>query len=227
MRLAQQLTSMILSLRKKEQIVVKQPLQKVAIPATDALQRERLEAMKQLILDEVNVKEMEFVEAEGVLVKQVKCNFRVMGKKFGAQMKNVNAAVQAMTQQQISQLEHDSSILLTLANGETANIELADVEIFSQDIPGWSVANEGTLTVALDLEISEDLRLEGVARELVRSIQSLRKESGFEITDRIHVTIPASDDNASCLKQFKQYIAQQVLADSINAQGTELKVSKV
>ena len=227
MRLAQQLTSMILSLRKKEQIVVKQPLQKVAIPATDAQQRERLEAMKQLILDEVNVKEMEFVKAEGVLVKQVKCNFRVMGKKFGALMKNVNAAVQAMTQQQISQLEHDGSILLTLASGDTANVELADVEIFSQDIPGWSVANEGTLTVALDLEISEDLRLEGVARELVRSIQSLRKESGFEITDRIHVTIPASDDNARCLEQFKQYIAQQVLADSICAQGTELKVSKV
>ena len=227
MRLAQQLTSMILSLRKKEQIVVKQPLQKVAIPATGAQQRERLEAMKQLILDEVNVKEMEFVEAEGVLVKQVKCNFRVMGKKFGALMKNVNAAVQAMTQQQISQLEHDGSILLTLASGDTANVELADVEIFSQDIPGWSVANEGTLTVALDLEISEDLRLEGVARELVRSIQSLRKESGFEITDRIHVTIPASDDNARCLEQFKQYIAQQVLADSICAQGTELKVSKV
>ena len=227
MRLAQQLTSMILSLRKKEQIVVKQPLQKVAIPATDAQQRERLEAMKQLILDEVNVKEMEFVEAEGVLVKQVKCNFRVMGKKFGALMKNVNAAVQAMTQQQISQLEHDGSILLTLASGDTANVELADVEIFSQDIPGWSVANEGTLTVALDLEISEDLRLEGVARELVRSIQSLRKESGFEITDRIHVTIPASEDNARCLEQFKQYIAQQVLADSICAQGTELKVSKV
>lgn len=227
MRLAQQLTSMILSLRKKEQIVVKQPLQKVAIPATDAQQRERLEAMKQLILDEVNVKEMEFVEAEGVLVKQVKCNFRVMGKKFGALMKNVNAAVQAMTQQQISQLEHDGSILLTLASGDTANVELADVEIFSQDIPGWSVANEGTLTVALDLEINEDLRLEGVARELVRSIQSLRKESGFEITDRIHVTIPASDDNARCLEQFKQYIAQQVLADSICAQGTELKVSKV
>ena len=227
MKLAQQLTSMILSLRKKEQIVVKQPLQKVAIPATDAQQRERLEAMKQLILDEVNVKEMEFVEAEGVLVKQVKCNFRVMGKKFGALMKNVNAAVQAMTQQQISQLEHDGSILLTLASGDTANVELADVEIFSQDIPGWSVANEGTLTVALDLEISEDLRLEGVARELVRSIQSLRKESGFEITDRIHVTIPASDDNARCLEQFKQYIAQQVLADSICAQGTDLKVSKV
>lgn len=227
MRLAQQLTSMILSLRKKEQIVVKQPLQKVAIPATDAQQKERLEAMKQLILDEVNVKEMEFVEAEGVLVKQVKCNFRVMGKKFGPLMKNVNAAVQAMTQQQISQLEHDGSILLELANGEKANVELADVEIFSQDIPGWSVANEGTLTVALDLEISDALRLEGMARELVRSIQTLRKESGFEITDRIHVTIPASDDNARCLEQFQQYIAQQVLADSIIADGTELTVKKV
>lgn len=227
MRLAQQLTSMILSLRKKEQIVVKQPLQKVAIPATDALQKERIEAMRQLILDEVNVKEMEFVEAEGVLTKQVKCNFRVMGKKFGAQMKSVNAAVQAMSQQQISQLEHEGSIALTLANGDTATVELADVEIFSQDIPGWSVANEGTLTVALDLEISESLRLEGMARELVRSIQTLRKESGFEITDRIHVTVPASDENEKCLEQFRQYIAQQVLADSVRAEGTELTVRKV
>ena len=227
MRLAQQLTSMILSLRKKEQIVVKQPLQKVAIPATDALQRQRLEAMKQLILDEVNVKEMEFVEAEGVLVKQVKCNFRVMGKKFGAQMKSVNAAVQAMTQQQISQLEHEGAIALTLENGTTANIELSDVDIFSQDIPGWSVANEGTLTVALDLEISDTLRLEGMARELVRSIQSLRKESGFEITDRIHVTIPESEENKRCLDQFSQYIAQQVLADDIKAEGSELSVRKV
>lgn len=227
MRLAQQLTSMILSLRKKEQIVVKQPLQKVAIPATDALQRQRLEAMKQLILDEVNVKEMEFVEAEGVLVKQVKCNFRIMGKKFGAQMKNVNAAVQAMTQQQISQLEHEGAIALTLENGTTANIELSDVDIFSQDIPGWSVANEGTLTVALDLEISDNLRLEGMARELVRSIQSLRKESGFEITDRIHVTIPESEENKRCLDQFSQYIAQQVLADDIKAEGSELSVRKV
>lgn len=226
MRLAQQLTSMILSLRKKEQVVVKQPLQKVAIPATDALQKQRLEAMKQLILDEVNVKEMEFVKAEGVLVKQVKCNFRVMGKKFGPLMKTVNAAVQAMNQQQISQLEHDGSIMLKLANGEEANVELADVDIFSQDIPGWSVANEGTLTVALDLEISDTLRLEGMARELVRNIQTLRKESGFEITDRIHVTIPASEENARCLNQFKQYIAQQVLADSICAEGTELSVKK-
>ncbi len=226
MRLAQQLTSMILSLRKKEQVVVKQPLQKVAIPATDALQKQRLEAMKQLILDEVNVKEMEFVKAEGVLVKQVKCNFRVMGKKFGSLMKTVNAAVQAMNQQQISQLEHDGSIMLKLANGEEANVELADVDIFSQDIPGWSVANEGTLTVALDLEISDTLRLEGMARELVRNIQTLRKESGFEITDRIHVTIPASEENARCLNQFKQYIAQQVLADSICAEGTELSVKK-
>lgn len=226
MRLAQQLTSMILSLRKKEQVVVKQPLQKVAIPATDALQKQRLEAMKQLILDEVNVKEMEFVKAEGVLVKQVKCNFRVMGKKFGPLMKTVNAAVQAMNQQQISQLEHNGSIMLKLANGEEANVELADVDIFSQDIPGWSVANEGTLTVALDLEISDTLRLEGMARELVRNIQTLRKESGFEITDRIHVTIPASEENARCLNQFKQYIAQQVLADSICAEGTELSVKK-
>ena len=170
---------------------------------------------------------MEFVEAEGVLVKQVKCNFRVMGKKFGPQMKNVNAAVQAMSQPQISQLERDGNITLQLADGETACVELADVEIFSQDIPGWSVANEGTLTVALDLEISEELRLEGMARELVRSIQTLRKDSGFEITDRIHVIIPASAENELCLNHFQKYIAQQVLADSITAEGAELSIRKV
>lgn len=150
-----------------------------------------------------------------------------MGKKFGPQMKNVNAAVQAMSQQQISQLERDGNIALQLADGETACVELADVEIFSQDIPGWSVANEGTLTVALDLEISEELRLEGMARELVRSIQTLRKDSGFEITDRIHVIIPASAENELCLNHFQKYIAQQVLADSITAEGAELSIRKV
>ena len=106
-------------------------------------------------------------------------------------------------------------------------MELADVEIFSQDIPGWSVANEGTLTVALDLEISEELRLEGMARELVRSIQTLRKDSGFEITDRIHVIIPSSAENELCLNHFQKYIAQQVLADSITAEGAELSIRKV
>ena len=226
MALAQQVTSMILSLRKKEQIVVKQPLQRIAIPATSAEQQQRIQAMKQLILDEVNVKELEFVEAQGMLVKQVKCNFRTMGKKFGKLMKSVNAAVLAMSQEQIAELEAKEHLPLTLDTGEQVTVDLEDIEIFSQDIPGWSVANEGTLTVALDLTITEDLRLEGVARELIRSIQTLRKDSGFEITDRIRVTLPDNDDNRACLSKFKDYIASQVLADDISL-GTELTVSKI
>ena len=226
MALAQQVTSMILSLRKKEQIVVKQPLQRIAIPATSPELQQRIQAMQQLILDEVNVKELEFVEAQGMLVKQVKCNFRTMGKKFGKLMKSVNAAVLAMSQEQIAELEEKEHLPLTLDTGEQVIVDLEDIEIFSQDIPGWSVANEGTLTVALDLTITEDLRLEGVARELIRSIQTLRKDSGFDITDRINVTIPESDDNRTCLSKFNDYIASQVLADSIQL-GNELKVSKI
>ena len=226
MALAQQVTSMILSLRKKEQIVVKQPLQRIAIPATSAEQQQRIQAMQQLILDEVNVKELEFVEAEGMLVKQVKCNFRTMGKKFGKLMKSVNAAVLAMSQEQIAELEANEHLPLTLETGEQVTVDLEDIEIFSQDIPGWSVANEGTLTVALDLTITEDLRLEGVARELIRSIQTLRKDSGFDITDRIKVTIPENDDNRTCLSKFSNYIASQVLANDIQL-GTELSVTKI
>ena len=226
MALAQQVTSMILSLRKKEQIVVKQPLQRIAIPAIDANQQQRILAMQQLILDEVNVKELEFVEAQGMLVKQVKCNFRTMGKKFGKLMKSVNAAVLAMSQEQIAELEATEHLPLTLETGEQVVVDLEDIEIFSQDIPGWSVANEGTLTVALDLTITEDLRLEGIARELIRSIQTLRKESGFDITDRINVTLPENDDNRTCLNKFSDYIASQVLANEITL-GTKLTVTKL
>ena len=226
MALAQQVTSMILSLRKKEQIVVKQPLQRIAIPATSAEQKQRILAMQQLILDEVNVKELEFVEAQGMLVKQVKCNFRTMGKKYGKLMKSVNAAVLAMSQEQIAELETKEHLPLTLDTGEQVIVDLEDIEIFSQDIPGWSVANEGTLTVALDLTITEDLRLEGVARELIRSIQTLRKDSGFDITDRINVILPENDDNRTCLSKFSDYIASQVLADSISL-GTQLSVTKL
>jgi len=182
--------------------------------------------MQQLILDEVNVKELEFVEAQGMLVKQVKCNFRTMGKKFGKLMKSVNAAVLAMSQEQIAELEAKEHLPLTLDTGEEVTVDLEDIEVFSQDIPGWSVANEGTLTVALDLTITEDLRLEGIARELIRSIQTLRKDSGFDITDRIRVTLPENDDNRTCLGKFSSYIASQVLADSISL-GTELTVSKI
>ena len=219
MQLAQQLTSMVLSLRKKEHIIVRQPLQKIAIPAIDAEQRSRIEAMQQLILDEVNVKELEFVDAGGVLVKKVKCNFRVMGKKFGKLMKSVADAVAALSQEDIARLEQ-GSVDVALPDGTVATIENADVEIFSEDIPGWTVANEGSLTVALDIQITDQLRNEGVAREMVKRIQTLRKESGLEITDRIRVSIlhhPATDE---ALQGFRDYVGAQVLADELQTVDT-------
>ena len=214
MELAQQITSMVLSLRKKEQIIVRQPLARIAIPAIDREQQLRIEAVKQLILDEVNVKALEFVEGAGLLTKKVKCNFRTMGKKFGKLMKDVNAAVTALTQEQIAILE-TGQLSLTLPMGDAITVELEDVEIFSEDIPGWTVANDGALTVALDITVTNELRNEGIARELVKRIQNLRKESGFEITDRITVQLTHSPETDQAVQSFESYISSQVLADSI------------
>ena len=197
MKMTQQITSMIHALRKKEQIAVKQPLKRIAIPALSPEEKARIEAMKQLILDEVNVKEIEFVEGSGMLTKKVKCNFRVMGRKFGSRMKAVAAAVDALSQDQIATLEQ-----------------------------GWTVANEGALTVALDLEIDEALRLEGVARELIRAIQQLRKDSGLEITDRISLTVPDTEQNVKCLEQFSDMISSATLATEITVGGSALSLKK-
>ena len=215
MEMAQKITSMVLSLRKKEHIIVRQPLQSIIIPATDAQQQAAIEAVKQLILDEVNVKELKFMAGDGLLVKKVKCNFRTMGKKFGKQMKEVAAAVDAMAQAEIASLERDGRIALTLASGATADVELADVESISEDLPGWTVANEGSLTVALDLTINESLRREGIAREIVKRIQALRKESGLEITDRIRVAVGSHAETDEAVAAFRDYIASQVLAESV------------
>lgn len=211
MQMAQKITSMVLSLRKKEHVIVRQPLQKISIPA-DAGQRQAIEGVKQLILDEVNVKELEFVESSA-FEKAIKCNFRIMGKKFGKQMKAVAAAVGAMSQQDIATLEQQGSFDVALEEG-TAHIERDDVEIVSRDVPGWTVANEGTLTVALDLEISEELRLEGLAREVVKRIQTYRKENGFEITDHISVRFEHNTTLEAAVAAFHDYICGQVLADS-------------
>ncbi len=214
MELAQQISSMVLALRKKEALIVRQPLQKIAIPAADEVMKSRIEAVKQLILSEVNVKELEFVEGDGILVKKIKCNFRTLGKKFGKLMKSVNVAVTEMSQEQIAELEKNGSITLQV-EGTDALIELADVEIFSEDVPGWTVANEGALTVALDVEVTDELRREGVAREIVKKVQAIRKESGFEITDRISVVLSSSDLSDAAVEQFREYICNQVLADSL------------
>ena len=214
MKLAQQISSMVLALRKKEAIIVRQPLQKIAIPAADEVMKARIEAVKQLILSEVNVKELEFVEGDGILVKKIKCNFRTLGKKFGKLMKSVNAVVTEMSQEQIAELEKNGSITLQV-EGTDALIELADVEIFSEDVPGWTVANEGALTVALDVEVTEELRREGIAREIVKKVQAIRKDSGFEITDRIAVVLSSNEISDAAIQQFSEYISNQVLADSV------------
>lgn len=213
MELAQKVTSMVLSLRKKEHVIVRQPLQKICIPATDACQKENIEAMSQLILDEVNVKELEFVEGD-MLEKKVKCNFRVMGKKFGKLMKAVAAAVGALSQDAINELSVNGSVQVDV-DGQSVEIVREDVEIVSEDIPGWTVANDGALTVALDLEITEELKNEGMAREIVKRIQAYRKSSGFEITDHIHVVLSHDDNLQKAVEAYHDYICSQVLADKM------------
>ena len=213
MELAQKVTSMVLSLRKRERIIVRQPLQAISIPVTEQTLRDDLEAVRRLILDEVNVKELKFVEGQ-MLEKKVKCNFRVMGKKFGKLMKAVASAVDALTQAEIARLETEGTLALAV-EGESIAVERADVEIVSEDIPGWVVANEGALTVALDIEVTDDLRREGLAREMVKRIQAYRKDNGFEITDHINIVMQAGDA-AMCeaVEAFREYICTQVLADS-------------
>ena len=214
MQMAQKITSMTLALRRKVNIKVRQPLQQIMIPAVDDHQKAHIEAVKNLIMSEVNVKELNFVEGAGILVKKVKCNFRTMGKKFGKLMKGVAAQMAALSQEQIAELEQNGTIALDI-EGQQAVVEAADVEIISEDIPGWLVSNEGNLTVALEVELTDELRKEGMARELINRIQNIRKDSGLEITDRINVTIAPNDQVAAALEGFADYIKTQVLADSI------------
>ena len=226
MEMAQKISSMGLALRKKVNIIVKQPLQKLMIPV-DAEMKARLEAVKPLIMNEVNVKEIDFVEgASDILVKKVKCNFKIMGKKFGPLMKQVAAAVTAMSKEQIAELETVGKLTLDL-NGTPAEIEAGEVEIYSEDIPGWVVANEGVLTVALDVTVTDELRREGIARELVSKIQNIRKSSGFEISDRIAVTLSSNENSDAAIEEHKSYICNQVLADSLTigevVEGTALE----
>ncbi|MCH5176190.1 MAG: isoleucine--tRNA ligase [Prevotellaceae bacterium] len=216
---AMKVTSMGLSIRKKVKIPVIQALQSLAIPDTDPVFSGRIERMKSIITKEVNVKELQLMDG-AMLVKNVKCNFRVMGKKFGKMMKAVSAAVTAMSQSQIAELEAKGQITLQ-ADGQDALIELADVEIMSQDIPGWSVANEGTTTVALDITITPALKTEGNARKIIKQIQGLRKSQGFEITDRIKVVITDTPETSAVMQAFKENIASQVLANAIDLGNPE------
>ena len=227
MQMAQDVTSMVLALRRKVNIKVRQPLQCIMIPVVDEEQRAHIEAVKALIMSEVNVKDIKFVDgAAGVLVKKVKCDFKKMGPKFGKQMKAVAAAVAEMSQEAIAELEKNGSYTLQL-DGANVVVEAADVEIFSEDIPGWLVANEGKLTVALDVTVTEELRREGVARELVNRIQNIRKSSGLEITDKIKITLSKNQQTDDAVNEYKDYICNQVLGTSLTLtdeveNGTEL-----
>ena len=214
MDLAQKITSMVLALRRKVNVKVRQPLQQILIPAVDKEQREHIEAVKELIIHEVNVKELKFAEGQGILVKRVKCNFRVMGKKFGKDMKGVASKMGVLTQDEISQFERQGRYSFEL-DGKVVTVDVADVEIISEDVPGWLVSNEGNLTVALEVELTEALRQEGMARELINRIQNMRKESGLEITDRISVVVAPNTETDAAIHAHADYIKSQVLANEI------------
>ena len=227
MQMAQDVTSMVLALRRKVNIKVRQPLQCIMIPVVDEEQKRHIDAVKDLIMTEVNVKEVRFVEgASGVLVKKVKCDFKKLGPKFGKQMKAVAAAVAGMSQEAIAELEKNGKYTFQLDGGE-AVVEAADVEIFSEDIPGWLVANEGKLTVALEVTVTDELKREGIARELVNRIQNIRKSSGFEITDKVSIVLSKNPNTDDAVNEYNTYICNQVLANSLTladevADGTEL-----
>ncbi|MCC8154969.1 MAG: isoleucine--tRNA ligase [Tannerellaceae bacterium] len=216
MKIAQDISSMILALRRKVNIKVRQPLQTIMVPVTDASQQANIEAVKGLILNEVNVKELKFVDnSEGILVKRIKPDFKKLGPRFGKIMKQLAVAVQQMEQAEILAFEANGNHTMNI-DGQEVVIELADVEVISEDIPGWLVANEGRLTVALDITVTDELRKEGLARELVNRIQNLRKSSGLEITDKINITILSTEEMDEAINEYKDYIANQVLAENID-----------
>lgn len=215
MQMAQSISSMVLALRRKVNIKVRQPLQHLMIPVLDEHQRSALEAVKALVLNEVNVKEMRFVDnTEGILVKKIKPDFKKLGPRYGKIMKALAAAIQQMSQEDINAFEKAGTFTLKV-DGVDAVIDRADVEIISEDIPGWLVANEGRLTVALDITVTEELKKEGLARELVNRIQNIRKSSGFDITDKVIIKIASATEMDGAIQLFREYISNQVLAKSI------------
>ena len=216
MDIAQRLTSMILALRRKANIKVRQPLQAMMVPATDKKQRAEIESVKDLILTEVNVKSLQIPDDdENMLVKRVKPDFKKLGPKHGKSMKQVANAIMSLSQSQIRDLERNGSINIVLSDNMEAVVDGADVEIISEDIPGWMVANEGNLTVALDITVTPELRREGVARDLINRVQNIRKSRDYNITDRITVVIEPNELTDDAIKEYSSYIATQVLADAV------------
>jgi len=217
MQLAQQTTSMILALRKKAEKKVRQPLMKAVVPAPDDKTFEQLSYVADLVKTEVNIKELEVISADkdvDNLVKKIKPNFKTLGKKYGKQMKEIAVAFGTLSKHEISEIERNGSYMLKLASSDVL-IEAEDAEIITEDMPGWMVANEGKLTVALDITVTEALLREGIARELVNRIQNIRKSNGYEITDKIVVEIESREEIAAAIEEYGQYIATQTLANSV------------
>jgi isoleucyl-tRNA synthetase len=231
MQLAQDASSLILSLRKKVNIKVRQPLLKVLIPVLNRSMQQQLEKVKELILSEVNLKEVQFItETEGFIKKKIKPNFQALGKKLGSKMKEVNNALQNFTQHDITLFEKEGRYSLPVGE-EIVELTLSEVEITSEDIPGWTVASKGTLTVALDIEITPELVQEGNAREFVNRIQKIRKDSGFDVTDRIDVKVSANNGIRESLAKFNNYICAEILADKLELAsdidgGIEIEVNE-
>ena len=220
MQLAQQISSMVLGLRRKVQIRVRQPLSKLMIPLLNEDMKHQLEAVKHIILSEVNVKAIEYItDTSGVLIKKIKPNFKTLGPKYGKYMKQISAAIAGMNQNDIFQFEKKGEFQLQF-DDETLTLGLEDVEILSEDIPGWLVANEGKVTVALDINITKELKEEGIAREFINRIQNLRKESNFDVTDKIRLYIGKHAQINEAVENFSTYIASQVLAESVNLTDT-------
>ena len=231
MSLAQRTSSMVLALRRKVSIKVRQPLQKMIIPVLDPAIKAKLEAVESLILGEVNVKQIEYIsETTGVITKRIKPNFKTLGPKYSKQMKQISTAVGQFTQDDIAAIETSGSYDMVI-DGETLPMELVDFEITSEDMPGWLVASEGKLTVALDITVTAELRSEGIARELVNRIQNVRKDSGFEVTDRIEVVIQSNPETDNAVDEWQNYIAAQTLSNSVSisssVQPTELEIDDI
>jgi isoleucyl-tRNA synthetase len=232
MQLAQDASSLILSLRKKHNIKVRQPLQKVLIPALSSSMKEQLQKVEDLVKAEVNIKAIEYLSPDNSFIKKkIKPNFVALGKKLGSKMKTVSAALAAFTQEQIASLEREGQYNLTV-DGENLVLQLSEVEITSEDIPGWLVAGKGSLTVALDVTVTPQLENEGNAREFVNRIQKIRKDSGFELTDRIIVKVSASNGLKNSLVEYNDYICAEILADRLEIlpeidSGTEIEVNDI
>ncbi|MCT4600391.1 MAG: isoleucine--tRNA ligase [Marinifilaceae bacterium] len=216
MDMAQNISSMVLGLRRKVKLRVRQPLSKIMIPILDDRTEAQIEAVRNIILSEINVKDIEYItDTSGILVKRIKPNFKTLGPKYGKQMKQIAAAINGLEQNAIVEFEKDGKYEISV-DGESLSIDLSDVEIISEDIPGWLVANEGRLTVALDININKELKEEGIARELINRIQNTRKEIDFELTDKIHLCIGKHDEINEAVDNFKDYISTQVLAQDLS-----------